>query len=67
MAPKCGRMVAFQSSELHGVRAVLSVGVWMTRSFSDSQGHRIVLAVWFTLDADEAVDVLGARNRALND
>ncbi|XP_013392935.1 prolyl 3-hydroxylase 1 isoform X3 [Lingula anatina] len=35
--PKCGRLVSFQASDYHGVKAVTS-------------GQRCALAVWFTLD-----------------
>lgn len=37
MRPACGRLVAFNASNYHGVRAVVS-------------GQRCAVALWFTMD-----------------
>jgi hypothetical protein len=56
--PRCGRMVAFQSSELHGVRTLLTVRqrfdlmLWVT---SSRQKRRYALAHWHTFDESEGV------------
>lgn len=39
LKPKCGRVVAFNASQYHGVRPVLA-------------GQRCAVALWFTLDRD---------------
>lgn len=41
MKPQCGRLVAFNAGEYHGVKAVTS-------------GRRCAIAVWFTLDRHKA-------------
>lgn len=43
LRPKCGRLVGFNASNYHGVKAVLS-------------GQRCAIAMWYTLDSkyDEA-------------
>ena len=43
--PKCGRLVTFQSSELHGVQSLLS-------------GSRHGIAIWFTVLDDHSVDLM---------